>query len=74
MNSRGKTPLFLAVSEGKLDGLRWVLEAIIEYYHYRGYHYNKSFFPEDAVNYLLDKKDKVTIFNLLIVINRKLII
>ena len=58
-NSRGKTPIYLAASEGMLDGLRWVLEAVIEYYHYKGYHYNDSFFPRKAVEHLLDNQDKV---------------
>ena len=62
MNHRGKTPLLLAVSEGKLDGLRWVLEAVVEYYQNGGYQYNKSFFPQKVVNYLRDRKDQVIVF------------
>ncbi|PSN31977.1 hypothetical protein C0J52_25880, partial [Blattella germanica] len=57
--SRGKTALYLAVSEGIFDGLRWVLEAVIEYYHYRGYCYNDDFFPEDVVEYLLTNEKQV---------------
>ncbi|KAJ9590252.1 hypothetical protein L9F63_016639, partial [Diploptera punctata] len=63
-NARGKTPIYYAASEGMLDGLRWILEAVVEYYHYRGYYYNKSFYPRDAVEYLLDKQKKVKTLNM----------
>ncbi|KAJ9592338.1 hypothetical protein L9F63_001128, partial [Diploptera punctata] len=63
-NAHSRTAVYYAAKEGMLDALRWLLEAVVEYYHYRGYYYNKRFYPKDAVEYLNLKQNSVNTLNM----------
>jgi ankyrin repeat protein len=58
-NDEGETALFLAVSEGKMDGVRWLLESVTDYYHYLGCCYNPDLYPREAIDFLEDKKTEI---------------
>ncbi|XP_069672146.1 ankyrin-3-like [Periplaneta americana] len=57
--AREETPLMLAVKKGRLDQLRWVLEGVVDYYHYRGYCYNAAHYPYRTIQFLFCEQKAV---------------